>query len=314
MELRPFGNTDLKVSVIGFGSWGIGGAPFWKTEGDDISQRAILKAFDLGINFYDTAPVYGFGHSEKLIGKTLKSVRDQVILATKCGLRWEKQDFSGIRKNCTRESIIEEIDWSLKRLQTDYIDLYQVHWPDDKTSHQETMQALLDIQNAGKIRYIGVSNYSPKQIAHCLKYTSVVSLQTEYSLLQRSIEKETFPFCQKHNIGILAYSPLASGVLCGKYGKDTRFSDWRSRKIMGHFSGEKFEKNIDKVEDLRRLSRSIGKSCTHLAINWVINQPGVVSALVGIKNSSQLEYNVNAVGWELEESYRNEIDKIFSNV
>ena len=312
MDYRKLGNTNLKISVIGFGAWGIGGAPFWETEGDAVSERAILRAFDSGINFYDTAPAYGFGHSEKLLGKTLKSLRDKVILATKCGLRWEKEDFSGIQRNCSKESIMKEIDWSLQRLRTDIIDLYQVHWPDNKTPHQETMEALLEIQRAGKIRYFGVSNYSLPQIQACLEHAPIVSLQSEYSLLQRSIEADLVPFCCDHNIGLLAYSPLASGVLCGKYDANTRFTDWRSRGILGQFSGKPFENNIMKVEKLKRISEEISRSCTHLAINWVANQPGVTSALVGVKNDTQVANNVQSVGWRLEDKYQQELNEIFA--
>ena len=158
MEYRKLGSSDLKVSSIGYGAWGIGGAPFWKSEGHTKSLDSIKKAYDLGINFFDTAPVYGFGHSEELIGKALKPVRDKVILATKCGLRWDKEALGSIRKDASRNSILEEIDQSLKRLDTDVIDLYQVHWPDVETEQKETMETLLEIQEKGKIRHIGVSN------------------------------------------------------------------------------------------------------------------------------------------------------------
>ena len=220
MEYRKLGSSDLNVSVIGFGAWGIGGAPFWSSEGDNMSVKSIQKAYDMGINFFDTAPVYGFGLSERLIGKALKPMRDKVILATKCGLRWEKEQLGSISKLATRKSILEEIDQSLERLDTDYIDLYQVHWPDGKTPHQETMETLLEIQKQGKIRHIGVSNYSVDQMQECLRVGPLVSLQPEYSLLQRSIENETVSFCLIHDIGIIAYSPLSSGVLTGKYDKD----------------------------------------------------------------------------------------------
>jgi aryl-alcohol dehydrogenase-like predicted oxidoreductase len=244
MEYRKLGSSDLNVSVIGFGAWGIGGAPFWSSEGDNMSVKSIQKAYDMGVNFFDTAPVYGFGLSERLIGKALKPMRDKVILATKCGLRWEKEQLGAITKNATRESILEEIDQSLERLDTDYIDLYQVHWPDVKTPHEETMETLLEIQKQGKIRHIGVSNYSVTQMQDCLRIGPLVSLQPEYSLLQRSIEKETVSFCLIHDIGIIAYSPLASGVLTGKYDRDTTFKDWRSKGIIGQFRGirEKYRK------------------------------------------------------------------------
>ncbi len=312
MEYRKLGASDLNVSAIGFGAWGIGGAPFWSSEGDNMSVKAIKKAYDSGINFFDTAPVYGFGLSERLIGKALKPVRDRVILATKCGLRWEKEQLGAITKLASRASILEEIEQSLERLDTDYIDLYQVHWPDGKTPHQETMEALLEIQKQGKIRHIGVSNYSVEQMRECLQTGPLVSLQPEYSLLQRRIEAETAPFCLKNDIGIIAYSPLASGVLTGKYDRDTKFKDWRSKGIIGEFTGEAFVRNIEKVEQLQALAAGLGQTCGQVAVNWVIHQPGVASALVGVKNDRQVEENLNAAGWSLSEADRERIDRIFS--
>jgi aryl-alcohol dehydrogenase-like predicted oxidoreductase len=310
MEYRKLGSSDLEVSVIGFGAWGIGGAPFWSSEGDDPSARSIMKAFDLGVNFFDTAPVYGFGHSETLLGKTLKHVREKIILATKCGLRWEKEALGSITKDASRSSIFEEIDLSLKRLDTDYIDLYQVHWPDVNTPQQETMEALLKIKEQGKIRHIGVSNYSVEQMRECLKVGPIVSLQPEYSLLQRSIEKEAVPFCVSNQIGIIAYSPLASGVLTGKYDQQTRFKDWRSKGIIGTFEGEGYERNIDKVDQLKEIATAMGKTCGQVAINWVIRQKGLTTALVGVKNPKQVEENLAAVGWEPEQDSR--IEEIFT--
>ncbi len=312
MEFRKLGGSDLEVSVIGFGAWGIGGAPFWSNEGDEKSAAALLAARDLGINFFDTAPVYGFGHSEELIGKTLKPYRDKVILATKCGLRWSKEQLGSIRKDATRKSIFEEIDQSLKRLQTDCIDLYQVHWPDVETSQEETMEALLEIQQKKKIRFIGVSNYSVEQMREIMKYGPIVSLQPEYSLLQRSIEKETAPFCMENDIGIVAYSPLASGVLTGKYDKNTRFTDWRSKGLLGTFTGEGFVKNIGKVDRLKEIAVALGKTCGQMAINWVVHQPGLTTALLGVKNEKQMKENVDALGWKPDPGQRKAIDEIFA--
>ena len=311
MEYRKLGDSDLEVSVVGFGAWGIGGAPFWSTEGDHPSCKAILKAFDLGVNFFDTAPVYGFGHSEELLGKTLKPVRDKVILATKCGLVWRKENLGSIAKNAKRDSILNEIEQSLRRLQTDVIDLYQVHWPDVNTPQEETMETLLEIQAQGKIRYIDLSNYSVEQTKECLKVGNIVSLQPEYSLLERSIEKETVPFCQENQIGIIAYSPLSSGVLTGKYDKSTKFKDWRSKGIIGTFTGEGYEKNIAKVDQLKALAQADGKTCGQMAINWVTRQPGLTTALVGVKNESQMEENLRSVGWELSANQQEKIEAIF---
>ncbi|PIQ98048.1 MAG: oxidoreductase [Nitrospinae bacterium CG11_big_fil_rev_8_21_14_0_20_56_8] len=312
MEYRKLGGTDLEISAIGFGAWGIGGAPFWNNEGDAASARALRKALDLGINFFDTAPVYGFGHSETLIGKTLKPVRDKVIYATKCGLRWSQKALKGISHNAKKSSIFEEIEDSLKRMQTDYIDLYQVHWPDSKTPQEETMEALLELQRQGKIRHIGVSNYSVEQMQACLKVGRIVSLQPEYSLVNRSIEKETVPFCRENHIGIIAYSPLASGVLTGKYDKNTRFTDWRGKGIIGTFSGDGYHKIIDRVERLKELAGQAGKTCGQMAINWIVHQPGLTCALLGVKNDKQMEENVQALGWTLGSEQSAEIDRVFA--
>ena len=312
MEYRQLGNSELKISSIGYGAWGIGGFPFWATEGERISTRSVQKAYDLGINFFDTAPVYGFGVSEELIGKTLKPIRDKVILATKCGLKWKKRAISSITKNTKKNSIMKEAEDSLGRLQTDWIDLYQVHWPDIETSQEETMEALLTLQEQGKIRYIGVSNYSVDQMKDCLKKGSIVSLQPEYSLIQRSIEKVTVPFCLENKIGIIAYSPLASGVLTGKYDKNTQFADWRSKGIIGQFTGQGFIDNIAKVDKLRDIANEMGKTCGDLAINWAIHQPGVTTALVVVKNSNQVEANLKSGEWKLDSDRLSTIDEIFS--
>ncbi len=311
MEYRKLGSSDLEVSVIGYGAWGIGGAPFWDNEGDGKSLDSIRKAYDLGINFFDTAPVYGFGHSEELIGKALKPLRDKVILATKCGLRWDKKSLSSLRKDASRNSILEEIDQSLKRLDTDVIDLYQVHWPDVETDQKETMETLLEIQGKGKIRHIGVSNYSSQQIKDCLQYGKIVSLQPEFSLLARDIQKDTVPLCLENDIGIIAYSPLSSGVLTGKYDKNTKFKDWRSKGIIGTFSGEGFIRNIKKVDRLKEIADEEGKTCGQAAINWVLRQEGLTTALVGVKNSDQVKENLKAVGWQPSPEHCEKIEKVF---
>lgn len=301
MEYRILGKSDLNVSTIGYGAWGIGGKPFWKTEGEDSSIRSIEKAIDLGINFYDTAPVYGFGYSEELLGKALHSKRKEVVIATKCGLRWKKEEIKALEKRATKESILEEIDLSLQRLQTNYIDLYQVHWPDETTPIEETMDTLLQIQKSGKVRYIGVSNYSVDQMKESLKYGQIVSLQPMYSMLERDIEKEILPFCIENNIGIICYSPLTSGVLTGKYDENTKFEDWRGQGIIGNFTGDVFVSHIRKVKEITKIAQKYGKTTAQLAINWLLRQRGVTTAIVGVKNPNQVEQNTGAVGWVISD-------------
>ncbi len=310
MEYRQLGKSDLNVSTIGYGAWGIGGGPFWKTEGEENSIRSIKKAIDLGINFYDTAPVYGFGYSEELLGKALQSKRKDVIIATKCGMVWQEEKLKSIEKRATRGSIIKEIDLSLKRLRTDYIDLYQVHWPDENTPIEETMNALLQVQEEGKIRYIGVSNYSVDQMKESLKYGQIVSLQPMYSMLERDIEQDRLPYCIDNNIGIICYSPLASGVLTGKYDENTRFKDWRGQGILGNFTGEVFVSHIKKVKQITKIAQKYDKTLAQLAINWLLHQQGVTTAIVGVKTPDQVEQNMGAVGWEISNSDLEEISDI----
>ena len=310
MEYRQLGRSDLNVSVIGYGTWGIGGKPFWSTEGEESSIRSIEKALDLGINFYDTAPVYGFGYSEELLGRTLQSKRKDVIIATKCGLVWEKEELKAISKRATRESILEEIDLTLKRLRTDYIDLYQVHWPDESTATEETMNTLLQIQKEGKIRYIGVSNYSVDQMKESLRYGQIVSLQPMYSMLERDVEKDRLPFCIENKIGVICYSPLASGVLTGKYDENTIFKDWRGQNIIGNFTGDIYVSHIKKVKELKKIAQKNGKTLAQLAINWLLHQQGVCTAIVGVKTPDQAEQNIGAVGWDISNNDLKEISDI----
>ena len=312
MEKRKLGTSDLKVSVIGFGAWGIGGHPFWTNEGDNESVRAVEKAFDSGINFFDTAPVYGFGRSERLIAKALNKKRDKVILATKCGLRWEKEAAGSIRKDSTAKSIRFEIEESLKRLKTDFIDLYQVHWPDPDTSFRETMEELLKLKEEKKILTIGLSNFSKSQMEECLKYGEFVSLQSMYNMLERDLEKDEIPFCKEKGIGIIPYSPLASGVLTGKYDKQTKFKDWRGKGLFGNFSGEIFESHIDKVEKLKSIASSYGKKVSHLAINWLLAQEGVSTAIVGAKKAVQVQDNQQATGWEISREDMTKINELLA--
>jgi len=312
LEKRKLGKSDLEVSIIGFGAWGIGGAPFWFTEGDAVSIRAIQKAFDGGINFFDTAPVYGFGHSERLFAKAFKKKRDKVIIATKCGLRWKKESASSIYKDCSSKSIRYEIEESLRRLETDYIDLYQVHWPDISTPFQETMRELLLLQKEGKVLNIGLSNFTKAQMEEGLKHGEFISLQSLYNMLERDLEKEEIPFCIDKKIGILTYSPLASGILTGKYNKSVTFKDWRGKGIIGHFSGKIFEQHIDKVENLKNIATKYGKKVHQLAINWLLARKGITSAIVGAKNPSQVEENIQSLGWNILEEDMKKIDKFLN--
>ncbi len=223
---------------------------------------------------------------------------------------WKKEKLKAIRKRATRESILEEIELSLKRLCTDYIDLYQVHWPDESTPIEETMNTLLQAQKEGKIRHIGVSNYSVAQMEESLKFGQIVSLQPMYSMLERDVEQDRLPFCIENEIGIICYSPLASGVLTGKYDENTRFEDWRGQGIIGNFTGDVFVSHIKKVKQIAKIAQKYGKTMAQLAINWLLLQKGVTTAIVGVKTPAQVEQNIGAVGWEISNNDLKEISDI----
>ncbi len=228
MRYRKLGKNGPEISVIGFGSWAIGGggwASAWGNQDDEQSAESVRVALYNGINFFDTAAVYGLGHSEEVIGKALKGDRDKVVLATKCGLVWDENQ--NISKNGTYDSILREAEASLRRLGTDYIDLYQMHWPDTDANApaEETMRAMDKLVQDGKVRYVGVSNYNVSLLEASLSVRHVDSLQPPYSILRPAVEKEILPFCLENGIGVIAYSPLTSGLLSGNYTYDTKFSD-----------------------------------------------------------------------------------------
>ncbi|MFC5653860.1 aldo/keto reductase, partial [Paenibacillus solisilvae] len=291
MKYRKLGKNGPEISVIGFGSWAIGGggwASAWGSQDDKLSTESVRVALDNGINFYDTAAVYGLGHSEEVIGKALKGDRDKVVLATKCGLVWDEN--KSISKNGTYDSILREAEASLRRMGTDYIDLYQMHWPDTDTNApaEETMRAMDKLVQDGKVRYVGVSNYNVPLLEASLSVRHVDSLQPPYSILRPAIEKEILPFCLEKGIGVVAYSPLTSGLLSGNYTYDTKFSDddWRSRNA-AHI-GEGLRKNVDRVEKLKEIAGRYGITIPQLAIAYDLAHPALTSAIVGVRKPSHI--------------------------
>ncbi len=318
MEYRRLGNSDLKLSAIGFGCWAMGGS--WGETEDKESIAAARRALDLGINFFDTADIYGFGHSEKVLAEALGSRRKDVIIATKVGLAWDEHGCMFL--SSTRHHIMSAVEASLRRLKTDYIDLYQVHWPDYHTYFEVTMRAMDDLVTSGKVRYVGVSNFTVKQMKECMKIRPIISLQPPYNLLMRDIEKDLLPFCLKNGIGVVAYGPLAYGLLTGKFAKDTKFpkNDWRSGELFPDpggwqphidlFHGKQFRRNLKIVEKLKKIASRYGKTVGQLSIAWVLSNPAITSAIVGAKRPSQLEENVGGAGWKLSKEDLLAIDKI----
>ncbi len=292
MQYNTIPNTDLKVSPICLGTW-VFGSDHWSGAKRDDCIQAAQTALSLGINFIDTAPIYGNGLAEQLVGEAIKTRRDQVILATKCGLTPQGKKIICDLKPLT---ILKEIDASLQRLKTDYIDLYQCHWPDPNTPIEITMETLLKIKEAGKIRYIGVSNFETDLLDAAMKITPIVSNQVQYSLLHREIEKSILPHGLQLNVGILAYGPLGGGILSGKYKEAKNFPASDARSFFYHFyQGDKCKDILAGLENLKQLK----KSPHEIAINWVRQQPGVTSVLVGARNSQQVKSNFRALSWTL---------------
>lgn len=308
MRYRKIGNTEINASVVGFGGWAIGGWMWGGAEEKD-AEDAIKAALDAGVNFIDTAPVYGFGRSEKIIGKVIKGVRDKVILATKCGLDWDKEpgvfqfypDGRVIRKdggevkifnNLYPHSIRKEVEDSLRRLGTDYIDLYQTHWPDPSVPIEDTMVELLNLKKEGKIRAIGVSNVTVSQMNEYINIGQIDSDQESYSMLDRKQEVDNLPYCKRQNIAFLAYSPLAGGLLTGKIAPDKVFSDDDHRKYHLQFTQENRNKVHKMLSELKPLTEKHNISIVQLVIAWALHQKGCTHALVGARNPSQVKENV----------------------
>jgi len=296
MEKRELGKSGISVGVIGLGCWAMGGA-VWGPADDEASVRAIHRALDLGINFLDTAPFYGLGHSEEIVGKAIKGRRDEVILATKCGLKWDEN--AQITFDSSPKRILEEVADSLRRLQVDCIDLYQIHRPDPDTPFAESTAVLVELQKQGKIRSIGVSNYNAAQMQETMKHCRLDSLQPPYNLFQRGIEAEILPFCRKNEIGIVAYGPMYQGLLTGKYFFDeTRPADSLRRRHR-ELQGDRFHINRDALLKLKEFADAHGKTLGQLAINWVISRPGVTAAICGARTPEQVEQNFGGADWRL---------------
>ncbi|RUT31666.1 aldo/keto reductase [Paenibacillus zeisoli] len=311
METRRLGNSDLHTSVIGFGAWAAGKAG-WGEVSENQIERAIHRAYELGVNFFDTAPVYGFGESEEVLGRTLRPIRDKVILATKFGLAWD--DAGSIRNDVFRESIIREVEASLRRLQTDYIDLYQVHWPDPSgsTPFEETFDTLNRLVEQGKIRYIGVSNFSVEQLTEAAALSPVVSLQSLYNILQRDVEQGPLPHAAEQGIGFIPYSPLAQGLLTGKFNPANKPNPDDVRSALNPlFSEDNYEQNLIKVQKLEEVAESYGKPLGQLAINWLLANPAVSSVIAGAKTVEQVEENIAASGWKIAAEDVEKINRLF---
>lgn len=312
MKYRKLGNTDLQLSVITFGAWAIGG---WMWGGTDRKQavEAIRASWDAGVSSIDTAPIYGMGLSEELVAEAMDGIpRDKMQLLTKFGLRWrppqageqpEAEDSNGnplvVFRHAGRDSIIEECEDSLRRLKTDYIDLYQLHWPDKHTPVDETMEAVVRLLEQGKIRYAAVCNYSANLMEEALKTAPIVSNQVPYSMVLRDIEKEVVPFCLNHGLGILAYSPLQRGLLTGKIKPGQSFPEGDHRDGNRFFTDEFITRTNRFLEAVRPIADRHGATLAQLVLAWTIEQPGITVALAGARNADQAVQNAGAANIDL---------------
>ncbi len=310
MQYRNFGKSDLVTSVIGFGTWPMGRGMFGAFDEDEIA-RAVDLAIDGGVTLFDTAEVYGWGASEELLGKLLRGKRDRVVLVSKGGTPWNESKNRSDRDS-SRKQLTKALEGSLRRLQTDYLDLYLIHWPDESRPFSEPMEALADFQSQGKIRYGGVSNFSMEQMRESLETFPIICNQVGYHLFDTRPEPEVFPFCRESGLGVMAYGPLAHGLLTGAMTPDTEFGpdDWRRNLVaFGQplFEGEHFLNNLLKVDNLSEYASETGRTVAQLALAWVLSNPVVSVALTGVRNPAEMEQNVEAADWLLSPEEREEV-------
>ena len=312
MEFATIPDTQLTPSRIALGTWAIGG---WMWGGTDDAQAVatIKSAVDRGITLIDTAPAYGFGHAEELVGQALAEAgaRDKVCIATKVGLNW---DDGKVFRDASRARIHKEVEDSLRRLRTDVIDIYQVHWPDPMAPIEETAEAMLDLYRAGKIRAIGVSNFSVAQLRTFRAIAPLHTAQPPYNLFERGAEADILPHCRRNGIATLAYGPLCRGLLAGRITSDTRFTGDDIRRQDPKFQAPRLSQYVAAVEQLDRFARdNYGKRVIHLAMRWVLDREGITFALWGARRPEQLDALGEIAGWKLDASAMREIDRIVAS-
>ena len=316
MRTRRLGFTDLELTTVGLGTLAIGG-PWdfgWGPQDDAASVATIHRALDLGINWMDTAPAYGLGHSEEIVGKAIRGRRDDVIVATKCGLVWDNPSTRSVESRLKAASVRKEAEASLRRLQVDVIDLYQIHWPNPDVDLEEAWEEIARLVEEGKVRYAGVSNFSVEQIERARRIHPVASLQPPYSMVQRSVERDLLDYCLENEIGVVVYSPMQGGLLTGKFSRDL-FSalpedDWRRKN--SQFQDPDFSATLALVDRLRPVAERAGRSLAELAIAWVLRRPAVTSAIVGARRPDQIEQTSNAGNWQLTSAQVDTIEELLA--
>ncbi len=317
MEYRQFGQTGIQISAIGFGCWEIGGGYGSIEETEFI--KAVNRALDVGINCFDTAEAYGFGASEKSLAKALGARRKDAVITTKFGVGYP--DAKNYRDG-SRKRMMACIEKSLTNLNTDYVDVYLVHWPDVNTPFDETMRALDDLVKQGKVRAVGVSNFRLAQIETSAKTRRLDVVQYCWNMFDRRMQQEIFPYCREHNIGVMAYGSLAYGMLTGTLSEEKTFEkdDWRSKRgqlgnlnLFQHlFGADHFLNNLRAVDELKLVAKRHGKTLPQLALRWTLSNPVISTALVGCRNAREVDDNVGALGWTIPDADMKEIDAIFA--
>jgi aryl-alcohol dehydrogenase-like predicted oxidoreductase len=295
METRRLGNSDLHITRAGYGAWAVGGGGWqfgWGPQDDDDSVAAIHRSLELGVNWIDTAAVYGLGHSEEVVARALRDWKGpRPLVFTKCAMRWDES--GRVTKVHSANSIRQECEDSLRRLQVNEIDLYQIHWPpeDNGPGLEESWRTMAALQEEGKVRWIGVSNYDVPQLQRCEKIAPVTSLQPPYSLIRRQIENEILPYCERRGIGVIAYSPMASGLLTGAMTREriAKFPEDDWRKNSSEFRDPKLSKNLELVERLKKVAARYKATPGAIAIAWTLRLPAVTGAIVGARNAKQAE-------------------------
>ena len=317
MEYRTFGSTDLTVSALGIGCWDAAASSAWGTEYSDRMSATINRAIEEGITCFDTAPNYGGGDSERMLGSTLGARRKDVVITTKCGFGFRERPRY---RDSRRESVLPLVEQSLERLQTDYIDVLLIHFPDTNTPMEDTMSTLDSVVQQGKVRYVGVCNFTLGQLKECEAARRVDVVQYQHNMFDRRMEQEIFPYCQQQGIGVMAWGPLASGLLGGTFTEDTKFGagDWRGmgdvtpEVIVDQFAPEVFQRNVRLANDLKAVAARRGKTLPQLALRFVLSNPTVSVAIPGILSNQELEEDLGILDWAVSAEDIRQIDEVFA--
>jgi aryl-alcohol dehydrogenase-like predicted oxidoreductase len=314
MKTKQLGNSDLFITPIGFGAWAIGGGGWefaWGTQDDSDSISAIHEALNAGVNWIDTAAVYGLGHSEEVVARALGYRKNRPYVFTKCSMVWDERREIG---HCLKaDSIRRECEASLRRLRVEAIDLYQIHWPDPSVSFAATAETLARLADEGKIRHVGVSNFDAGQIAELSRTRAVETLQPPYSLFNRELEAAVLPYCREHEIGVLVYGPLAHGLLTGAMSPETSFAEDDWRRVSPSLTGDTFHRNLEIVDQLASFAAERGWKVSQLAIAWTLAHPGIHVAIVGSRSRTHIEESLGALEIHFSERELGEIENIIAD-